>query len=271
MVKQLARLALQPVRIPREILLRWPWASLESKLRWDALDYPAYAYGTYQAAHQARALGLSGITVIELGVAGGIGLMALEAHARAMETRFGIEVDVIGFDLGSGMPEPRDYRDLPYVWKPGYFTMDGELLRSRLQRAELVLGDVADTVPHLLARPNLRPIGFVSFDLDYYSSTVAALSLLAADTSSVLPRVFCHFDDVVGDDWELHSEYAGELLAIAEFNAAHSDRKLARIYGLEYKRMIQAEWNAKQFVLHCFRHPLYAKHIGRTDWQVLPA
>lgn len=61
-----------------------------------------------------------------------------------------------------------------------------------------------------------------------------------------------------------------ELQAIAEFNAAHSDRKLARIHGLKYKRMIQAEWHAKQFVLHCFGDPLYAKHIGRPDWQVLP-
>jgi hypothetical protein len=270
-VKQLGRLVLQPARIPREFVLRWPWASLESKLKWDALDYPAYAYGTYQAAHQARALGLTGISVLELGVAGGIGLMALEQHARTMGSRFGIEIDVFGFDLGSGMPEPRDYRDLPYVWKSGYFTMNGELLRARLERAEIVLGDVALTVPQFLARPGLHPIAFVAIDLDYYSSTVAALSLLAAETSLLLPRVFCHFDDVVGDDWELHSEYTGELLAIAEFNAAHSDRKLAQIHGLGYKRMIQAEWHAKQFVLHCFEHPLYAKHIGRPDWQVLPA
>jgi hypothetical protein len=270
-VKQLGRLVLQPARVPREFVLRWPWASFEGKLKWDALDYPAYAYGTYQAAHQAHALGLTGITVIELGVAGGIGLIALESHARAIASRFGIEVDVIGFDLGSGMPEPRDYRDMPYVWKPGYFTMNGDLLRARLRDAELVLGDVAATVPQFLVRPGLRPIGFVAFDLDYYSSTAAALTLLAAETSLLLPRVFCHFDDVVGDDWELHSEYTGELLAISEFNAANSDRKLARINGLEYKRVIPAEWHAKQYVLHCFGHPLYSKHIGRPDWQVLPA
>jgi hypothetical protein len=146
--------------------------------------------------------------------------------------------------------------------------MDGEQLRDRLQTAEIVVGDVAETVPRFLTRRELPPVGFVAFDLDYYSSTAAALALLSADAPWLLPRVFCHFDDVVGDDWELHSEYTGELLAISEFNAGHSDRKLAPIHGLAYKRAISAEWHAKQYVLHYFSHPLYEKHIGRSDWQV---
>jgi len=267
-VRRLGRLVLEPNRIPRELLLRWPRASFETRLKWDAMDRPDYAYGTYHAAHQARALGLPGISVVEMGVAGGRSLVALESHARAIESHLGIEIAVFGFDLGSGLPEPRDYRDMPYVWRPGYFAMDGDQLRDRLRSAEVVMGDVAETVPRFLTREGLLPIGFVAFDLDYYSSTAAALQLLSADASRLLPRVFCHFDDVVGDDWELHSEYTGELLAISEFNAGHSDRKLALIHGLAYKRAIAAEWNAKQYVLHYFSHPLYEKHIGRADWQV---
>ncbi|TMC72965.1 MAG: hypothetical protein E6J18_04150 [Chloroflexi bacterium] len=267
-VKRLGRAALEPARIPRELLLRWPWASFESRLKWDALDRPGYAYGTYQAARQAKALGLKGISVIELGVAGGRGLMALESHAREIEARFGIEIDVFGFDLGSGMPAPVDYRDMPYVWKPGYFKMKRQVLESRLKSAEIIVGDVAETVPDFVSRPGIAPIGFVAFDLDYYSSTVAALALLSVDSWLLLPRVFCHFDDVVGDDWELHSEYTGELLAISEFNAARADRKLARIHGLAYKRMIPAEWHVKQYVLHYFSHPQYGQHVGRSDWQI---
>jgi len=259
---------LEPARIPREVLLRWPWASFESRLKWDALDRPGYAYGTYQAALEARALGLKGISVIELGVAGGRGLTALESHAREIQSSLGVEISVFGFDSGSGMPPPADYRDMPYVWKPGYFKMNGHLLESRLESAEVIIGNVAETVPEFAARPGIAPLGFVSFDLDYYSSTAAALALLAMDATHLLPRVFCHFDDVVGDDWELHSEYTGELLAISEFNACHSDRKLARIHGLAYKRMLQAEWHVKQYVLHCFSHPLYERHIGRQDWQI---
>jgi len=267
-VKSLGRLVLEPTRIPREVLLRWPWASFETRLKWDAVERPGYAYGTYQAARQARALGLSGISVIEMGVAGGQGLLALEGHARAIHSRLGIKIDVFGFDTGSGLPEPRGYQDMPYVWRSGYFAMNGNVLRDRLANAEIIVGDVAQTVPQFLTRPGLLPVGFVAFDLDYYSSTAAALALLAAESPLLLPRVFCHFDDVVGDDWELHSEYTGELLAIAEFNASRSDRKLALIHGLEYKRAIAAEWHAKQYVMHYFSHPLYETHIGRADWQV---
>jgi hypothetical protein len=266
-VKSLGRMVLEPTRIPREILRRWPGASFETRLKWDAVERPGYAYGVYQAARQARALGLSGISVIEMGVAGGQGLLALENNARAIEVLLGVKIDVFGFDLVSGLPEPSDYRDMPYVWRSGYFAMNGHALRDRLRAAEIVEGDVAETVPRFLTRPALLPVGFVAFDLDYYSSTAAALALLSAGEPLLLPRVFCHFDDVVGDDWELHSEYTGELLAIAEFNASHSDRKVAPINGLPYKRAVAAEWHAKQYVLHCFSHPLYQRHIGRSDWQ----
>lgn len=264
----LGRLLLQPARIPRAILRFWPAASFESRLEWDALDYPGYAYGTYQAARQARALGIPAISVIELGVGGGRGLVALQSHADAVSGLLGVRIDVIGFDSGLGMPEPRDYRDLPYVWKAGYFAMDRDRLRRHLNGTQLVMGDVARTVPEFIARPGLHPIGFIAFDLDYYWATTQAMALLEAQPELLLPRALCYFDDVVGDDAEMHSEHTGMLLAITEFNAAHPDRKLSRIYGLEYKRWLPAEWNIKQYVMHCFSHPLYSRHIGRPDWQV---
>ena len=266
--QRLRRLLLDPARIPTEVLYRWPWASFEQRLKWDALDQPGYAYGTYQAAKEARALGLAGISVIELGVAGGYGLRALTDHARAIRSRLKIEIDVFGFDTGSGMPQPRDYRDLPYVWKAGYFRMPVAEVRRSLPDAEIIIGDVAETVPEFIARPGLHPIGFAAFDLDYYSSTASALALLKADPSLLLPRVFCHFDDTIGDDSELHSEFTGAMLAISEFNACQSERKLAGINGLAYKRIVPADWNAKQYVLHCFSHPHYEKHLGPADWQL---
>ena len=55
-------------------------------------------------------LGLSAITVVELGVAGGRGLVALQV-ARLMEDHYGIGIHVAGFDSGQGMPSPVDYRD----------------------------------------------------------------------------------------------------------------------------------------------------------------
>ncbi len=266
-MRPLADFLVQPGLAVAAVLRRLPSTSFPKRLKWDAVDYPQYAYGTYQAALQARALGLEAITAIELGVAGGNGLIALENICERVATDVGLSVSVFGFDGGeAGMPEPVDYRDLPYLWQPGFFKMDVAALRNRLRRADLILGDVAMTVPRFIEEAAFPPIGFVAFDLDYYSSTVAALQLLEADTSLRLPRIFCYFDDVIGDDWELHSPYTGELLAIREFNRRHEKLKLSRINGLAHKRRIRAAWNDVVFVCHDFCHPLYNEHIHPSHW-----
>jgi hypothetical protein len=56
------------------------------------------------AADQARREGHTVIAVIEFGVAEGRGLLALEAHAAAVERVTGIRIHVYGFDSGGGMP-----------------------------------------------------------------------------------------------------------------------------------------------------------------------
>jgi len=47
------------------------------RLTLDALPYPAYAYGMLNAAIQAKELGLTRISAIEFGVAGGNGMLAM--------------------------------------------------------------------------------------------------------------------------------------------------------------------------------------------------
>src|SRR5260370_34708494 len=106
-VKSLGRLILDPTRIPREVLLRWPRASFETKLKWDAVERPGYAYGTYQAARQARALGLSGISVIEMGVAGSRGGLALRPQVRASPAAVPSQHLRVRFDMGSRLAEAR--------------------------------------------------------------------------------------------------------------------------------------------------------------------
>ena len=240
-----------------------PDALLEYRVRGDLFDRPHFAYGVFHAARQAQRLGMERISVVELGVAGGAGLLALERIAGEIGREVGVGIEPWGFDLGAGMPVAVDYRDCPYIWKPEYFTMDEDALRSKLTTAHLVIGDVAKTIPATVEQ--MAPIGFVSFDLDYYSSTVAAFRIFDAPH---LPRAFCYFDDIVGDDDELHCEFTGELLAIAEYNASHEDRKLAKIHGLAAKRQIRSAWNEMMFVHHDFGHPAYTTHIGRADWQL---
>ena len=101
----------------------FPLGSPELRTRFDIWSHPAYAYGVWRAVDLARSLGLDGITVAEFGVAGGSGLVALENIADAMATHFGVDIEVLGFDTGTGNPAPADFRDLPYVWAEGFYRM----------------------------------------------------------------------------------------------------------------------------------------------------
>jgi hypothetical protein len=172
----------------------------------------------------------------------------------------GVRIDVVGFDTGTGLPPLEDERDLPYAWRSGLFASDPEQIRAALRRAQLVVGDVRDTVHGFLAEDG-PPLGFVAFDLDLYSSTIAALELLECGYARLLPRVLCFFDNVVGLDDQLHSPYAGELLAIDAFNDRHADRKLAQVNGQRHKRILPAAWNDQLYALHCFGHPDYARYV----------
>jgi len=235
---------------------------LKSRVRYDPLHRPHYAYAIRQAALQAKALAMPSICAIEFGVAGGTGARIMEQLAAKIGGEVGLGINVYGFDTGQGQPAPVDYRDCPYIWRAGQFRMDIEKLNSSLTSAKLVIGDVAETVKTFVDEFDPAPIGFIAFDLDYYSSTKAAFQLLEQPHERFLPRVFCYFDDIVGPDFELHCEFTGELLAINEFNSESATKKIARINGLRYKHDFPADWHAKMFVLHRFDHPKYCDFIN---------
>jgi hypothetical protein len=217
---------------------------------------PSYTWPVVQAAHLAKALGRTRISIIEFGVAGGHGLLALERAAEIIESLFDVAIDVYGFDSGHGLPKPVDYRDLPHFWKESFYKMDEERLKPRLRRSHLVLGPVDETVPQFLtSKP--APVGFVSFDLDYYSSTTQAFKLLLAEHSLLMPRIYCYFDDIMG---LTHSEFTGERLAIREFNETHTFKKITPIPGLRYLLPPQYShdpWPDQMFLCHLFDHPMY--------------
>lgn len=217
------------------------------------LPYAKYAFGMTNAADLASALQLPRFTAIEFGVAGGNGLVAMEAHAERLSSRFGLAIDVVGFDLVQGLPAPTSYRDVPYRWGKGDFRMDEVALRNRLSRAQLVLGDVKETVPSY--RPS-SPIGFISFDLDYYSSTLEALQIMEGlDWERWLPRVHAYFDDLRTVEW------VGERQAITEWNSRHDDRKVGQVMGLRDSVFSAPAWADQMFEIHLFEHPLYGKKI----------
>lgn len=226
---------------------------------------PDYSWGVLHAGHLAKWLGVPRITVIELGVAGGNGLCALENAAALAERHLPVEIQVIGFDMGVGLPPPLDYRDMPNLYAAGDYAMNVDRLRARLSRADLRLGPVAETIPAFLEEDR-GAVGFISFDLDYYSSTVDAMAILRADHQRLLPRVHCYFDDIMGFTC---SEFTGERLAISEFNEAHPKRKLSPIFGMKYwvpRKYREESFTEKFYLAHVFDHPLY----GAPDGLVYP-
>jgi hypothetical protein len=256
------RAVLRPHLIAKALITRFSLGSFEFRLALDALPRPAYGYGVYHAAQLAERLKIPEIAVLEFGVASGAGLVEMERVAAEVARVSPTRIKVYGFDTGVGLPEHSDYRDLPYIWRRGHYEMDVAAVKRRLRGAELVLGDVAATVPQFLAKLDV-PIGFISFDLDYYSSTTAAFGVFDGPDRCYLPRVLCYFDDIVGSDSQLHCDDVGELLAIAEFNRSPRGHRIRPIHGLSSKRLLHSAWAPQMFAYHRFDHPRYGEYIGR--------
>jgi hypothetical protein len=243
--------------VMRRLLQRFPIGSWERRLRSGAVLRPHYAWCLHYAALQAKGLGYRSFTVIELGVAGGNGLLCLCDHALQIRKELGIEIRIVGFDSGGGLPTTSDVRDLHYLWPAGSFQMDRAALERRLgSRAELVLGNVSETVPGW--QPSAEaPLGCVMFDLDLYTSTRDALPLLTK--ANVLPRIWCYFDDISGYPDMALTDFIGEGAALHEFNHRPDRATLrdnvspARIFADQVPEM----WHRKMYLYHRLSHPQY--------------
>lgn len=214
---------------------------------------PHYFYCVYQAAFLAKKLNLKSISVIEFGVAGGKGLLVLEKCAKVISSALDINIEVYGFDTGMGLPAPADYRDLSFIWQKGFYKMDIEKLQKRLTNAKLVIGNISETSKTFFEKYKPAPIGAVMFDMDFYTSTIAAFDLFEADDSKYLPRMFTYFDDIFVENI---SDYTGERLAINEFNNSHKNKKLSLDYMLLYRKNIET-WYQQIFIFHLFEHKDY--------------
>lgn len=257
----------QPVRkIVRQVIQRAGIGSAKFQYDIGAIYRPNYAYLVYEAAQLASLLGHDRVSVIEFGVAGGVGLLALEQHAAWVERIFPVKIEIYGFDTGEGLPALQDYRDVMYHFQPGFYRMDKEVLEKRLTRAKLVFGNVAETAKTFFEKFDPAPIGAVAHDFDFYSSTMDGLSLFDAPEKYLLPRIFCYFDDVLGEDVELYGDHTGERLAITDFNQSHPSQKLSPIYYLLAGAF--QPWHYKMWALHNFSHARYNDFISQKNQQL---
>jgi hypothetical protein len=241
------------------------FGSFRARVAFDLIFPPAYAYCILQAAEQARALGLARMTIAEFGVAGGAGLLSMCRIARAVTSATNVSINVIGFDREGGLPAPADYRDHPELWQAGDFTTDYGHLRAQLPaNAQLILGDLAETAPRLVEHLSPQaPCGFVSLDVDYYSSARCALRAFEGAPQCYLPWTYLYADDVV---YPSNNQWCGELLALQEFNAHHELRKIDRWRFLPAFRLIKnARWLDQIYFLQVFDHPRRQRGAARID------
>jgi hypothetical protein len=244
------------------------FGTYRAKIDFDLVIRPHHAFALLKAADYARAFGIPALTAVEFGVANGAGLLNMCKIADRITRITGMRFDIVGFDTGSGMPASVDYRDHPEHYRVGDYPMQSPdaLLRLLPPNASLRFGPLRETVPAFI-RQCRNPVGFISIDVDYYSSTVDALQILTGPPEMYLPLLPIYVDDM---NFEGHSEYAGELLAIREFNDEHALRKITKFNMLRERRIFQrAIWIEQMFTGHIFDHPSRIAALKQVGTAVL--
>ncbi len=230
-------------------------------------ERPHYAYCMYHAAVLAQRLGQKKISIIEFGVAGGNGLIAIERLAEKIEQYLdnSIEFEIYGFDTGEGLPEVEGIEDLPYWFEAQQYKMDVEKLQNRLTRAKLVLGNVKETASDFFEQHKPAPIGAMFYDMDYYSSTRDCFKLFNCNDINryFLPRLYLYMDDVIGQDIEMYGEFNGQLLAIKEFNGESKAIKIHLNQNLIPKPDIGYRYQI--YYAHLFSHENYCNFVGGNE------
>jgi hypothetical protein len=225
---------------------------------------PEYVWGIIRAGDNAKLLGLDRISIIEFGVAFGHGLIEMERAVKLTEKIYDIKIDIYGFDSGKGMPKPKDYRDMPHLFNETDFLMDEEKLKSQLNKSRLILGPVKSTINEFI-KSKPAPVGFVAFNLDYYSSTLDAFKLFLTNQNILMPRIFCYFQDILGP---IFNEHVGENLAISDFNKKNK-RKISKLIGIQigtpFESLNQSLWNKQFYLANIFDHKLYNKKLYSQD------
>jgi hypothetical protein len=232
------------------------FGSYKKKVEYDLILRPQHAYSLLKISEYAKKHGYKTLTILEFGVASGAGLMNLVEISKKLSKTTGVQFKIYGFDTGKGMPKPESYKDHPEYYKQGDFLMDYESLKQHLpNNVELLIGDVKDTLQTFKSKLTKdEPIGFISFDLDYYCSTKSALHVLRFEPLLYLPLTYIYFDDIAEQH---HNSFCGELLAIKEFNVENEFRKLEYHRFLENERIFRrCKWIKQIYYFHVLDHPI---------------
>jgi hypothetical protein len=239
------------------------------KESWGLISRANYAYGMLRAADLAKFLGKRAVTVCEFGVATGNGLSNMVDLASMIEAETDIAIRVVGLDTGEGLPEVTDYRDHPELWSPGDFAMTNkdELRRRMGGRAELIFGDIKDTVDGFVdSLVEAAPLGFIAVDVDIYSGAKSAFRSLLGRPELYTPAVSVYCDDV---SFFFANRWCGELLAIEEFNRENELRKIDQDRSLPGVRPSTSDaWYKSMFVAHILDHDVRRRPQRRSGLSI---
>ena len=245
------------------------FGTLRERDRFGVLDRPHYAYGVLRGADIAKYFGHTAMTICEFGVAGGDGLERLVQLGEAVGREVGIDIRVVGFDSAQGLPAPRGYKDHPEIWSQGDFSPRSreDLERRFAGRAELIVGDVAETIAGFVDSLTERaPLGFAAFDMDLYSSTKQSLCSLRGPAECYLPAVSLYFDDV---GFFFANRACGVLAAIDEFNGDAARRIVDRDHSLPGRRVQHAApWYARMYACHLLDHEVRQEPTNRSKMSI---
>lgn len=222
------------------------------KILFDLIPRQHYALSIQRAFKTAKNDGINKIYLLEFGVGAGGGLININRLAKLISKSYDLDYEIIGFDTGSGLPQPVDYRDHPEIYSKGDYP-DLQFKELKLPpKTRMFYGDIKETLNQfidvIIKKKDNSRIGFISIDVDYYSSTNSALNVLMKDQSLYLSKVVMYFDDVLE---QTHNKFAGELLSIDEFNKSKNIyRKITPIKSLKYSRIFRNS-SYLQKIFHC--------------------
>ena len=100
-------------------LLAASLGSFFTKERYCLVDRDYHAYAILNSALYAKSMGYPGMSCIEFGVASGKGIRNILKIIEHVTKLTGIDIRVYGFDTGTGLPSPLDYKDNPDKWGLG--------------------------------------------------------------------------------------------------------------------------------------------------------
>lgn len=221
---------------------------------------PHYETILLEASLEAKKLGYNEITVLELGVAGGNGILSLEKYSKNIEKKLNLKINIFGFDTGDGLPDSNIREDVPFIWKKGQFKINKEKLEKKI-KSKIYFGDIKETIENFV-KTNPKNISAIFFDLDLYSSSKSFLDKIEIWGKFTTPRVYCYFDDLFHHNYI--SNFNGELLAIKEFNKANNDFKI----GTHIDHVADFKFPLAKnllYTFHNFNHRDYYKYIGTDD------